>query len=193
MTKMSRNLFLIASLSLIIAYFVPMWRITLDAPQYPEGIGLNIWLNTIDGVHPNDLNNMNILNHYIGMKEIVPDSIPELKIMPYVIAFMILFGLIVYAARKKWLAWTWVVLFVVICIVGLYDYYLWGYDYGHDLNPKAAIKVPGMSYQPPLIGTKQLLNFTSTSLPAMGGIIIGLSILLGMTALYIDNRKGKQS
>ena len=193
MTKLSRNLFLAANLALIITYFVPIWHIDLDAPQYPEGIGLYIWLNTIDGEHPGDLDNMNILNHYIGMKKIVPDSIPELKIMPYIIGFMILLGLTVYAVRKKWLAWIWVILFIVLGIVGLYDFYLWGYDYGHDLNPHAAIKVPGMNYQPPLIGTKQLLNFTSTSLPAIGGIIIGVSILLCMTAIYLDIRKGKQS
>jgi len=193
MNKLSRYIFLIAGLLLIFTYFLPIWSISLDAPQYPEGIGLHIWLHTIKGHQPHDLANINGLNHYIGMKEIVPDSIPELKIMPYIIGFMIMFALLVYFIKMKWLAWVWVILFIVIMIVGLYDYYIWGYDYGHDLNPKAAIKVPGMSYQPPLIGTKQLLNFTSTSLPAIGGIVIGVSILLGMIAIYLDIRKGKQS
>ena len=92
--------------------------------------------------------------------------------------------------NKKWIVWIWVVLFILVMIVGLYDYYIWGYDYGHDLNPQAAIKVPGMSYQPPLIGSKKLLNFTSTSWPAAGGFVIGISILLGMTAIFLDSRKG---
>ena len=153
----------------------------------------NIRMHTIKGHQPHDLANINGLNHYIGMKKIVPDSIPELKILPYIIGFMILFGLSVYALKKRSLAWIWVILFLVLSIIGLYDFYLWGYDYGHDLDPHAAIKVPGMSYQPPLFGTKQLLNFTSTSLPSIGGNIIGISILLFMTAIYLDIRKGKQS
>lgn len=192
MNKVSRNIFLVAGIILILTYFLPIWSISLDAPQYPEGIGLHIWLYTIKGHNPHDLANINGLNHYIGMKEIVPDSIPELKFMPYIIGFMIIFALLVYFIKKKWLAWAWVILFIVLMIIGLYDYYIWGYDYGHDLNPQAAIKVPGMSYQPPLIGTKQLLNFKSTSLPAIGGIVIGVSILLGMISIYLNSRKGKQ-
>ena len=192
MNKLSRNIFLVATIILVLTYFLPIWSISLDAPQYPEGIGLHIWRHTIEGHNPHDLANINGLNHYIGMKKIVPDSIPDLKILPYIIGFMILFGLTVYALKKRSLAWIWVILFLVLSIIGLYDFYLWGYDYGHDLDPHAAIKVPGMSYQPPLFGTKQLLNFTSTSLPAIGGIVIGVSILLGMIAIYLDNRKGKK-
>lgn len=190
MNKISRLLILSSSILLILTYFLPIWSISLDAPQYPEGIGMHIWLYTIDGHHPHDLDNINGLNHYIGMKEIVPDSIPELKLMPYIMGFMILLALIAYFINKKWMVWIWVVLFILIMIVGLYDYYIWGYDYGHDLNPQAAIKVPGMSYQPPLIGSKKLLNFTSTSWPASGGFVIGISILLGITAIYLDSRKG---
>ena len=60
-----------------------------------------IWLYTINGHHPHDLDNINGLNHYIGMKEIVPDSIPELKLMPYIMGFMILLALIAYFINKK--------------------------------------------------------------------------------------------
>jgi copper chaperone NosL len=190
MKKISRILVLSSCIVLILTYFLPIWSISLDAPQYPEGIGMYVWLYTIDGHHPHDLDNINGLNHYIGMKKIVPESIPELKLMPYIMGFMILLALVAFLINKKWMVWIWVILFILIMIVGLYDYYIWGYDYGHDLNPKAAIKVPGMSYQPPLIGSKKLLNFTSTSWPAAGGFVIGISILMGMTAIFLDSRKG---
>ena len=190
MKKISRILVLSSSILLILTYFLPIWSISLDAPQYPEGIGMYIYLHTIEGHHPHDLDNINGLNHYIGMKKIVPDSIPELKLMPYIMGFMILFALVVFLINKKWMVWIWIVLFIVIMVIGLYDYYIWGYDYGHDLNPQAAIKVPGMSYQPPLIGSKKLLNFTSTSWPAAGGFVIGISILLGVAAIILDSRKG---
>lgn len=191
MQKKARYLVLAAGLILIITYFLPIWSISLDAPQYPEGIGMHIWLYTIEGHHPHDLDNINGLNHYIGMKKIVPDSIPELKLMPYIMGFMILFALVVFLINKKWLVWIWVILFILIMMIGLYDYYIWGYDYGHDLNPQAAIKVPGMSYQPPVIGSKKLLNFTSTSWPAAGGMVIGFSIFLGIAAIFLDSKKGK--
>ena len=71
----SRLIVLAAALALVALYFVPLWKINLDAPQFPEGIGLLIRINTIDGAHPFDLQNINGLNHYIGMKEIHPDSI----------------------------------------------------------------------------------------------------------------------
>jgi len=180
---------LTASLILILTYFFPIWQITLDAPQYPEGIGMQIWLNKITGEKEHDLENINGLNHYIGMKKIIPGSIPELKLMPYIIAFFILSGIAVFAINKRIAVWIWTILFIIVMAAGLYDFYIWGYDYGHNLNPKAAIKVPGMSYQPPLVGSKQLLNFVSTSLPAIGGIIIFISIILGFVSLYIDSKR----
>jgi copper chaperone NosL len=61
----------------------------------------------------------------------------------------------------------------------MYDFWRWEYNYGHNLNPDAAIIVPGMAYQPPLIGYKQLLNFGAYSMPDIGGwIFIGVGVLL---------------
>jgi copper chaperone NosL len=177
-----------AALILIITYFVPIWKIDLNAPQYPEGLGLRIWLNEIGGLKPNDLQNINGLNHYIGMKAIEPESIPELKIMPYIIAFMIFFGLVNAAIGKPILTKVWIVTFILIGIVGLIDFYLWGYDYGHNLDPSAPIKVPGMTYQPPLIGSKQLLNIDAVSLPYTGGYIIFAAIFLAAFSLYYNSK-----
>lgn len=183
-----RLLIAFAALILIATYFVPIWKIDLNAPQYPEGLGLRIWLNEIGGLKPNDLQNINALNHYIGMKAIIPESIPELKIMPFIIAFMIFFGLVNAAIGKPILSKLWIVTFILIGIAGLIDFYLWGYDYGHNLDPSAPIKVPGMTYQPPLIGSKQLLNINAVSLPYTGGYIIFISIILTTIAVYYNSK-----
>ena len=183
-----RLLIAFAALILIATYFVPIWKIDLNAPQYPEGLGLRIWLDEIGGLKPNDLQNINALNHYIGMKAIIPESIPELKIMPFIIAFMIFFGLVNAAIGKPILSKVWIVTFIIVGIVGLIDFYLWGYDYGHNLDPSAPIKVPGMTYQPPLIGSKQLLNIDAVSLPFTGGYIILFSILLTAFAVYHNSK-----
>ena len=192
MTTRSRILLAVAALALGLMYVVPIWHISLDAPQYPEGIGMYIHIDTIKGENPNDLANINGLNHYIGMKKIVPDAIPELKLMPWIIGVLIALGLAAAATGKRWLLYTWVGLFLVAAVAGLVDFYLWEYDYGHDLDPTAAIKVPGMNYQPPLIGSKQLLNFTASSWPALGGIVAFASLALGMLVAWFEMRRPKQ-
>jgi copper chaperone NosL len=188
MKTQSKIIVIFASLILILSFFFPLWYIDLEAPQYPEGIGLEIWLNKINGQKPNDLANINGLNHYIGMKEIVPDAIPELKIMPFIIIFLIVFGLTSGISGKQSLVYFWIILFIVTAAIGMYDFYLWGYDYGHNLNPHAAIKIPGMAYQPPLIGSKMLLNFNAISMPHIGSWILVLAVVLAAVALYLDKK-----
>lgn len=181
MKKISKIIILVISLAMIAVYFIPVWNIFLGAPQYPEGLELNIWINKITG----DLNTINGLNHYIGMKTIEPDSITELKLMPYLLGILIVSGILISVLNKKKLFVFWVIFFVALGIAGAVDFYIWEYDYGHNLDPYAIIKVPGMSYQPPLIGTKDLLNFKATSLPALGGIIlIGSGIVSVLVLLY---------
>jgi len=188
MKTQSKIIVIVASLILIVSFFFPIWYIDLEAPQYPEGIGLEIWLNKITGQKPHDLNNINGLNHYIGMKEIVPDAIPELKVMPFIIIFLILIGLTAGISGKRSLVYIWMVLFFVIAAVGMYDFYMWEYDYGHNLNPNAAIKIPGMAYQPPLIGSKMLLNFNAISMPHIGSWILVAAVVLAAVALYLDKK-----
>lgn len=166
----------VAALLLIGVYLFPIWSISLEAPQYPEGIGLNIWVNAIEGKRPQDLQNVNGLNHYIGMKPIEPDSIAELKYMPGIIGFMLVSGLLIaFFGNRKWIL-AWLVVFAALAVVGLVDFYMWEYDYGHNLNPDAPIKVPGMSYQPPLIGSKKIMNFHATSLPHIGFLFVFASM-----------------
>ena len=163
----------------------PLWRIELVAPQYPEGLGLRIWVNQITGLKPNDLNSINGLNHYIGMRAIEPAAIPELRFMPQLLAAAVVAGLLVALIGRRGLLYAWAGLFTLGAAVGLGDFWKWGYEYGHQLDPHAAIKVPGMSYQPPLIGSKQLLNFHATSWPDIGGwiAIVALAFVLGAAML----------
>jgi copper chaperone NosL len=193
MTKPSRILLLVAALALGLVYVLPLWRIDLEAPQYPEGIGMVIRIDAIEGKKPQDLNNINNLNHYIGMKRIVPESIPELKIMPFVVAGLLLTGLVAAAlGRRRWL-YAWVGVFVLVSLAGLVDFWKWEYDYGHDLDfENAIIDVPGMTYQPPLIGSKQLLNFRAHSWPGSGGWILIASCLTGVALAAHEYRRGRR-
>ncbi len=189
MTNRSRLFVALAALLLGLLYVLPIWRIRLEAPQYPEGIGMLIWVDTVTGVKPHDLQNINGLNHYIGMKRIEPDAIPELVVMPWLFGFLIVLGLAAALTGKRWLLYTWVVLFALVAIAGMADFYLWEYNYGHDLNPDAAIKVPGMTYQPPLIGSKQMLNITAHSWPGLGMIAAFVSLSIGGVVAVMEGRR----
>lgn len=169
-------------------YFFPIWSIELGAPQFPEGLGFYIWLDKMTGFNENDLNSINGLNHYIGMQAIEPDSIAELKYMPYIVAALIVLGVAAFLINKKSVYWSWLVLLVIVMLAGLVDFYLWEYNYGHNLDPRAAIKIPGMSFQPPLIGYKQILNMKAISLPHIGGILPGITLLTTFY-LLIKSRK----
>jgi copper chaperone NosL len=170
MTSRTRFLLVIGFLIGLAALRLPLWEVRLGAPQYPEGLGLRIHAHTVTGIKEHDLDNINGLNHYIGMKPITPEAIPELRYMPWLIG--------------------WLIAFALLGAVGLWDFWRWEYDYGHNLDmEKAIIIVPDMTYQPPLIGSKQLLNFTATAWPGLGTIALGISFLTGAGVWFVTRPK----
>jgi len=184
MKSLTRVLILISATLMLGAYFFPLWHILLDAPQYPEGLELKIWLNGLSG----NISQINGLNHYIGMKFIVADDFKEFKILPYVFGLLTLIGFAAAIAKSRKLLWIWFIGLCLFAVVGFTDFYIWEYNYGHNLNPHAAIKIEGMTYQPPLFGYKQLLNFTAGSLPDTGGVLVGLGGVLAAAALFYKPR-----
>ncbi|MFK8283154.1 hypothetical protein [Capnocytophaga cynodegmi] len=189
MKNLSRILMFIASMLMLLLFAFPIWNITLEAPQYPEGIKMYIWINKITGSDEFTLQNVNILNHYIGMKAITPESIPELTYFPYIIIGLTILGVVFAIIGKKILYLVWSLLLMVLGALGIYDFYLWEYDYGHNLNPTAQIKIPGMSYQPPLLGEKQLLNFLAKSYPDVGTYAMILASIIAFVAFMIVYRR----
>ena len=191
MRRSSRIAVAAVSLLLLAIYVTPLWRIELIAPQYPEGLGLRIWVNQITGLKPNDLNSINGLNHYIGMRAIEPDAIPELRLMPWLLACAIVAGVLVAVLGRRGPLYGWVALFAIGAVAGLGDFWKWGYEYGHQLDPHAAIKVPGMSYQPPVVGSKQLLNFHATSWPDVGGWIAIGALACAVVVAVLEWRRAR--
>jgi copper chaperone NosL len=178
----SRILIAISALALLSAYFVPLWRILMWAPQYPEGLEMKIWIDNITG----DVKIISALNHYIGMRHIEVSMFPEFGYMIYIVGFVIAFGLLVSLVNRRFMLVSYAILLIVCGIAALVDFYLWGYDYGHNLDPTAAIVVPGMVYQPPVIGTKQLLNFTAFSGPDVGGWVFMVAGVLAIGVLIFE-------
>ena len=176
---------LIASLLLLILFVVPLWKITLSAPQYPDGLRMYLNINGISDGGTGDIKNINIMNHYVGMKEIDQEDFKEFEIIPIIVIGLVISGVLFALIKKKALILLWIVVFVLLGIIGLYDFYQWEYEYGHNLDPKAAIKVPGAAYQPPLLGKKEILNFVAGSFPHVGAYIIFLSMVLASYSWYL--------
>lgn len=178
----TRIIIAVASLAMISALYVPLWQILMWAPQYPEGLEMKIWIDDISG----DVKIISALNHYIGMKHIEVSMFPEFGYMKYIVLALMGVGLVTALIGRRIVLVSFALLIVATGVLALVDFYMWGYDYGHNLDPTAPIVVPGMSYQPPLIGTKQLLNFTAFSGPDIGSwifLIVGLAI---MTVLGLE-------
>ncbi len=177
-------------------FLFPLWRITLEAPQYPTPLAMNIHINDFSDVHPHDIKNINLMNHYVGMKYI-PEAIPEFKIFPIGIIITSIIGLIiVFIGNYKWFL-GWFILMVVVSATGIYDFYIWEHDYGHNLDPKAIMKFKNpdgtqMGFQPPLFGTKTILNFKAHSYPQLGALFLALGIAMAFVAFWVGKRGNKK-
>jgi len=186
--KKSKLLMILGASLLLPLFFLPLWNITLEAPQYPDAIGMNIHIDKFHDAHPNDIKNINIMNHYVGMEDI-PETIPEFEIFPAVVIGMVVLGIIIGFIGRKKLYLAWCGLMIVFGTIGMYDFYLWEYDYGHNLKDTAAIKFTTpdgepMAYQPPLIGSKMILNFRAISMPRAGAYLMFLGMGLTVLAYY---------
>lgn len=164
--------------------FYPIWRIELWAPQYPEGLALQLHAHKIGG----DVEIINGLNHYIGMKTLHTENFPEFSFLTYIIALFGVVALVVGVSGRRKGLYALFVAYVIFGVLAALDFYRWNYQYGHDLDPNAAIRVPGMAYQPPMIGYKQLLNFGAYSIPDTGGWMLIAAFALLTAAVIIEVR-----
>ncbi len=195
--KTSNKLMILAAILPLGLFLFPLWKITLEAPQYPTPLGMYIHINDFTDANPHDIKNINIMNHYVGMKYI-PEAIPEFKIFPAGIIITSILGLIIaLKGNYKWFL-GWFILMVLLSCAGLYDFYLWEHDYGHDLDPKAIMKFTNpdgtvMGFQPPLFGSKDILNFTAHSYPQLGAFLLGLGMALSFVAFKVAKKERKRS
>lgn len=187
LTKIGKASIIVVILFLATLWAYPMWDIQLGAPQYPDGLSMQIWINDVGG----DVEIINGLNHYIGMKTIHKEDFKEFIYLPITMMSFMALGLLVLVLNRKRYYYMWTGIFVVIGLVSFYDFYTWLYKYGHELDPNAPIQVPGMAYQPPLIGYKKMLNFEALSQPHVGGWFYIAAGALMVFVCYYEWKKSK--
>jgi copper chaperone NosL len=180
LTAQARLLVAGAGVAMLAAIFLPLWQMTMISNQYPEGLRMWIYSYTITG----DLQEINTLNHYIGMHPLDAEHFAELRILPYSFALGGLLCLLAAALRRR-LITTVVLLGGLVSGIGSMSILLYElYTYGHDLDAKAAIEIE--PFMPPPIGSNQLANFQVTSFFHAGSILFILAIGLLAAALWIS-------
>jgi len=187
----ARFMLLAAAVLLVATYFFPLWNLTMFAPQYPDGLRLDIYSYTlIGGNGGQDVKEINVLNHYIGMQDLVNESFTEFKWMPFVIGALglLILRAIVHGTVESLLDVT--MLFVYFGGFSLWSFGYKLYRYGHDLSPAAAVKVP--PFMPPMFGGQQIANFEVYSYPrpasyAIAGVVVLL--IAALTWTWFDKRR----
>jgi len=178
-----RRLIFVVAVVLIPVFFIrvlPIWTMRMWAPQYPEGLVLTILPDTIQG----DLDKINTLNHYVGMHSITPADFKEFTYLPLALTLFGVMGLMSGLANRRDVALIGWLAFTLFTVVMFKDYANWLYHYGHDLDPRAALKLP--TFTPPLVGYSKMANFKVWSLPGAGGVLLGIAWLLGPLVAMLD-------
>jgi hypothetical protein len=172
-----RAIVVVAALLLGSIYLLPLWNLTMFAPQYPEGLRMDIYSYKLEGGRGGqDVKEINLLNHYIGMKDLVTEDFTEFKWMPFVVGALGLLCLRAAVHGRMVDLVDVAVIYTYFAAFSLWSFAYKLYSYGHNLAPTAAVKVE--PFMPPLFGYKKLANFEVYSYPAVGSYLLSLVIVL---------------
>ena len=177
-----RLLLVSAAVLLAASLLARLWNLTMFAPQYPDGLRMDIYAHTLQGGrNGQDVKEINVLNHYIGMHDLSNEDFTEFKWMPFALGVLALIAL--RSAVHGTMA-SLVDSFVLFAYFGAFS--LWSfahklYMYGHSLAPSAPVKVA--PFTPPVFGYQQIANFEVYSYPRAGTYVLlaaGVALLLAL-------------
>ncbi|HET9027690.1 MAG TPA: nitrous oxide reductase accessory protein NosL [Trueperaceae bacterium] len=168
----------LAALIPLLTFVWPLWHYYFEAPQYPEGLAMQIWANKLTG----RVDLINGLNHYVGFMHLDPADFWELKVLPILIVLVSLTGIVAAIVGRKRLFQAWLWFYGVFAALGMSDFARWLYQFGHTVDPKAAITMEG--YTPPMVGTSIFMNFYITAWPGWGAVALAGGFVVGL-GLYV--------
>jgi hypothetical protein len=171
---------------LLLSFAFPLWRISMKAPQYPDGLSMDIYSYKVEGGNDgNDIQEINVLNHYIGMHAITREELRDLDWIPFALVAMALLALraALLGNVRTMIDLSMIAGYVSVVAFGRFVYMLW--EFGHQLDPKAPVKVE--PFMPVVFGEKQIANFLTRSMPQWGSVLMGLFTVgvWGITLWYL--------
>jgi nitrous oxidase accessory protein len=158
---------------------LPLWTLTMRAPQYPKGLRLTAYGSSMVG----DVRELNILNHYIGMPAI---EAPALETAMFPIGIAALIVLCLLTPFHKWLRRLAIAAVAMTPVFIVADLQWRLYTFGHTLNPQAPIRLK--PFTPLVIGTSHMGNFVSTGMVASGVLCLFAAALV----LILGNRVARR-
>jgi copper chaperone NosL len=186
----SRAIVLLGVVALAAGAFLPLWRIELVAPQYQEGLTLDMYSHKIAAGHGGqDLFEINTLNHYIGMRPIAQADFMEMKVLPFAIGAFALLALRAIVVGRIITLVDLAVLFSYFGAFSLGSFAYRLYSYGHHLESHAPMKIK--PFMPVVIGSQQIANFVQTSVPLSGTLCMTAFLLLLLAALWSSIRDAR--
>jgi len=183
-----RLLLLLSIVALLAGGALPLWRISLVAPQYAEGLTLDMYAyQIVAGNNGQDLAEINTLNHYIGMKPIAQADFLEMRVLPFAIGVFALLALRAAIIGRIVTVVDLAVLFLYFGMFSLGSFVYRLYTYGHHLDPQAPMKIT--PFMPVVVGSQQIANFVQTSLPLAGTMCMGAFFMLLVAVLVSSARE----
>ncbi len=184
----SRLLLLLGAVMVAGSIYFPLWKVHLEAPQYEEGLEMVIYAyKLVGGNDGQDLIEINMLNHYIGMKTISHADFTEMQIMPFMLGLFLLLSLRAVVLGSIGAV---VDLFALASYFGAFSigaFYYRLYTYGHNLDPAAPMNVE--PFTPLLLGTQQIANFTQSSYPELGTYLLWGFMLCLIFAIWFSRKE----
>jgi copper chaperone NosL len=179
-----RLLLIVSAALLAVTLALPLWRLTMFAPQYPDGLRMDIYTQELKGDrNGQDIKEINLLNHYIGMRDLTTEEFTEFKWMPFAIGVLALIFLRAAVLGTMGALVDAAVMFVYFGAFSLWSFGHKLYLYGHNLAPTAAVRVPG--FTPPMFGYKQIANFEVYSYPQAGSYVLATASVLLLAAVVL--------
>lgn len=178
--RLSTALLITAAALLAVSTFLPYWRMRLNAPQYPNGLFVTVYVNHMEG----DVAEIDGLNHYIGMAPLGDAATIEQAIAPIA---MVVIGLMIIGVafiHSKWLA-VFAIPAMTFPVIFIADLWLWLWYYGNNLDPTAPLSSSIKPFTPAVLGTGTVGQFSTTAVLQAGWYLaLAAAILAGFGLHY---------
>ena len=177
------GLSLVSIVCFYLAFILPVWNFQFNAPQYPDGLELKIYLTNTTG----DVQEIGIINHYIGMQKLEDAAKNEKKLVPYILVILSVCSLALVFTSGVWLTWLLALPILGFPVGFVSMFYFWLYKFGHELNPAAPVTME--PFTPTMFGTGIIGQFKTFSQPSIGYYFIVLAAVATLTQIYLKRKK----